>query len=286
MEIFLKRKGRKQIVLNGVKKKNAADIAGCICVILFCPSDLEIVRGPASERRRFIDMAICQLRPKYSTYLSEFNRLYDHKVRILRDYKEKPGLLKVLDDFNIRLAKTGAELIYYRASWCKKLSTYASMIHREISGCNEELEVLYKSQGIKEEVQAMKPSEIYYLLMEHQKEHRQAEIDSGMCLTGAHKDDLNININKRPAKGYASQGQIRTSALSLKLAEREISSHDMGEYPILLLDDVLSELDPDRQEFVLNKISGGQVFISCCDGEDIEKKTGGKIYKISSGSFI
>jgi DNA replication and repair protein RecF len=286
LEIYLKRKGRKRIVLNGVKKKSAADIAGCICAILFCPSDLEIVRGPASERRKFIDSAICQLRPKYVSCLSEFNRLYEHKVRILRDFKEKPGLLKVLDDFNMRLAKTGAELIYYRASWCGKLSVYASKIHREISGCGEELEIIYKSYGISGENQSVKPSEIYSLLMEHQKEHRQAEIDSGMCLSGAQKDDLIININSRPAKGYASQGQIRTSALSLKLAEREISFRDMGEYPILLLDDVLSELDPQRQEFVLNKISGGQVFISCCDGEEIEKKTGGRIYKIVAGRFI
>lgn len=286
IEIFLKRKGKKQISLNGVKKKNASEIAGCICAILFCPGDLEIIRGPASERRKFIDLAICQLRPKYAQCLSEFNRLYDHKVRILRDFREKPGLLRVLDDFNIRLAKTGAELIYYRASWCIKLSLYASKIHKEISGCDEELEILYKSQGISESSQSVKPSDIFSLLMEHQNEHRQAEIDSGMCLTGAQKDDLVININRRPAKIYSSQGQIRTSALSLKLAEREICSQDIGEYPILLLDDVLSELDPERQEFVLNRISGGQVFISCCDGEAIKRKTGGNIYRILSGSFI
>lgn len=286
LEISLKRTGRKQIILNGVKKKNSAEISGCLCAILFCPGDLEIVRGPASERRRFIDMAICQLRPKYAVFLSEFNRLYEHKVRILRDFKEKPRLLDVLDDFNIKLAKTGAELIYYRSSWCKKLSEYASVMHRDISGRGEALDITYKSAGLNGEKSIIRPSDIYTALMEHQKIHRQAEIDSGMCLTGAQKDDLNICIDGQTAKGFASQGQIRTCALSLKLAEREINCQDKGEYPVLLLDDVLSELDPERQEFVLNRISGGQVFITCCDGEDIEKKTGGRIFRIKAGNFV
>lgn len=286
LEINLKRDGKKQIILNGVKKRRASDIAGIICAILFRPEDLEIISGPVSERRKFIDFAICQLRPKYVACLSEFNRLYGHKTRILRNYREKPGLLDVLDDFNIRLAKTGAELIYYRASWCKKLAEYSSVIHREISGCDEKFEATYKTVSNIRDPFILRPSEIYNYLMEHQKSHKQAEIESGMCLSGAHKDDLIINIDGRSAKDFASQGQKRTGALSLKLAEREICNGDKGEYPILLLDDVLSELDPDRQDFMLNKISGGQVFITCCEGEDIEKKTGGKIFRVKEGRFI
>ena len=115
---------------------------------------------------------------------------------------------------------------------------------------------------------------------------RQAEIDAGQCLSGAHKDDFEIEIGGLSAKSYASQGQTRTAALSLKLGEREIMFREKGEYPVLLLDDVLSELDASRQNFVLNRISGGQVFITCCDEAGIFEKTGGKIIRIRKGEIV
>ncbi len=232
-----------------------------------------------------MDMAIAQLRPKYASALSEYGRIYEHKTRILRDFREKPDLLDVLDDFNIKMAKTGAELIFYRAAWCRKLSEFASLIHREISGGGENLSVTYKTVSSLEKPEESKPSEIYQALLEHQSRHRKAELDSGLCLSGAHKDELEMAINGAAVRSFASQGQIRTCALSLKLAEREISCCDRGEYPVLLLDDVLSELDSERQEFILNKITGGQIFITCCEGEDIEKKTGGKIIRVHNGSI-
>ena len=125
--------------------------------------------------------------------------------------------------------------------------------------------------------------EIYYEICDHQEKHRRAEIESGQCLTGAHKDDLIIKINNKDAKNYASQGQTRTAALSLKLAEREILLKETGEYPILLLDDVLSELDSGRQEFVLNRLNGGQTLITCCEDENISERTGGKVIFIENG---
>ena len=120
-------------------------------------------------------------------------------------------------------------------------------------------------------------------LLDTLKKHRQAEIESGQCLTGAHKDDLEISINGKSARSFASQGQTRTAALSIKLAEREIFLNETGEYPILLLDDVLSELDMKRQEFVLNRIGGGQTLISCCEDEGISKRTGGRVLFINDG---
>ena len=125
--------------------------------------------------------------------------------------------------------------------------------------------------------------EIYYDICDHQEHHRQAELDSAQCLTGAHKDDLEISIDGRPARAFASQGQTRTAALSLKLAEREIFLKETGEYPILLLDDVLSELDTRRQEFVLNRIGGGQTLITCCEDEGISQKTGGRVLFVEGG---
>ena len=128
--------------------------------------------------------------------------------------------------------------------------------------------------------------EIYYDICEHQEAHRKAEIESCQCLTGAHKDDLEISINGNNARSFGSQGQTRTAALSIKLAEREIFLDETGEYPILLLDDVLSELDMKRQEFVLNRIGGGQTLISCCEDEGISSRTGGKVLFVEKGRIL
>ena len=130
------------------------------------------------------------------------------------------------------------------------------------------------------------PREIFPCLLAHQEAHRSAEIASRQCLSGPHKDDLLVEIDGNPAKNYASQGQTRTAALSLKLAAREIFQQDTGEYPVLLLDDVLSELDPKRQEFVLNRIQGGQVFITCCEDDRLDRLLGGKIFRISDGRIL
>ena len=121
------------------------------------------------------------------------------------------------------------------------------------------------------------------MIEEHQRAHRAAERAARQCLTGAHKDDLEISINGRSARAFASQGQTRTAALSLKLAEREILLKENGEYPILMLDDVLSELDSRRQEFVLNRIGGGQTLITCCEDDDISARTGGRVLFIDRG---
>jgi DNA replication and repair protein RecF len=232
-----------------------------------------------------MDNAICQLRPRYASALSEFNRLYDHKVRILKDHFEKPSLLDTLDDFNYRLAQVGSELIYYRAFFARRINEYAGKIHRDFSGDREELTVEYKTVRTVDDP-FKKPSEILPRLLEHQAEHRDDEIAAGQCLTGPQRDDLDIKINGISAKSFASQGQTRTAALSLKLAERELHFNDRGEYPVLLLDDVLSELDPIRQSFVLNKITEGQVFITCCEDGQIINKTGGKVIKIKNGEIV
>ena len=180
------------------------------------------------------------------------------------------------------MCRASAQLIRYRAAFAARLNDAAPMIHREFSGENEALEICYRTVSTVDDPFAP-AKEIYYRVCEHQERHRQAELDSGQCLTGAHKDDLEIFINGRSARSFASQGQTRTAALSLKLAEREIFLSETGEYPILLLDDVLSELDVKRQEFVLNRIGGGQTLITCCEDENISAKTGGKLIYVEKG---
>jgi len=273
----------KKISVNGVKK-TASELAGTINTVLFSPEDLNLIKEGAAIRRKLMDNAISQIRPKYAEILSQFNRLYEHKSRILKDWREKPSLLDTLDDFSDGMCRASAQLIRYRASFAARLNEAAEPIHRDFSGNNEKLEIKY--QTVSTVTDPLAPAkDIYYELCEHQESHKRAELEAGQCLSGAHKDDLLININGNLARSYASQGQTRTAALSIKLAEREIFLSEMGEYPILLLDDVLSELDMKRQEFVLNRIGGGQTLITCCEDEGISSRTGGKVLFVEKGKI-
>ena len=271
----------KRILVNGVKK-TAGELGDVVNTVLFCPDDLNLIKEGAAVRRRLMDNAISQIRPKYAEILSDFNRLYEHKTRILRDWREKPSLLDTLDEFSDGMARASAQLIRYRAAFVLRLSEAAAPIHREFSNGLEELTMQYKTVSSVQDPFAS-ARDIYYAICDHQERHRQAELDSAQCLTGAHKDDLEIQINGTAARAFASQGQTRTAALSIKLAEREIFLAETGEYPVLLLDDVLSELDSKRQEFVLNRIGGGQTLITCCEDEGISERTGGRVLFVEKG---
>ena len=273
----------KKIQVNGVKK-SAGELSAVLNTVLFCPDDLNLIKEGAAVRRRLLDNAISQIRPRYAEILAEFNRLYEHKSRILKDWREKPSLLDTLDEFSDAMARASAHLIRYRASYAERLNAAAAPIHREFSGEGEALSLRYSTVSTVKDPGAS-VREIYYDVCEHQEKHRQAELDAGQCLTGAHKDDLEISVNGRPARSFASQGQTRTAALSIKLAEREILMAETGEAPILLLDDVLSELDTRRQEFVLNRIGGGQTLITCCEDEGISRRTGGKVLFVEKGKI-
>ena len=284
VEICMAEGRRKKISVNKVALKKAAELSGILNTVYFCPEDLLLIREGAAERRRFMDGCLCQLRPRYAEALAEYHRLYEHKTRILRDSDEHPGLLATLPDFNLRMARFGAVLIHYRARFCERLAHYASAAHRECSGGREELTLRYET--VKTLTDPFAPQEkIFEQLMEHQKAHEQAELSSRMCLSGPHKDDIAVFINGQMARTYSSQGQTRTAALAMKLAEREIYREITGEVPVLLLDDVLSELDARRQEFVLNRIAGGQVFITCCEEDRLEELLGGKVFYVESGTI-
>ena len=273
----------KRITVNAVKK-TAVELSETVNTVLFCPDDLQLIKDGAAVRRKMMDQAISQIRPKYGILLTEFNKLYEHKTRILKDWREKPSLLDTLDSFSDALCRVSAQIIRYRASYMSRLNEAVKPIHADFSGRGEEIDLIYRTVStVKDPFASAK--EIYYDICDHQEKHRQAELESEQCLTGAHKDDVEILINSRPARNYASQGQTRTAALSMKLAEREIILQETGEYPILLLDDVLSELDEKRQEFVLNRIGGGQTLITCCEDTDISGRTGGKVFSVNGGKI-
>jgi len=273
---------RKSITVNSVRK-TAGELSQVMNAVLFCPDDLELIKEGAAARRRLMDEGISQIRPRYAEYLSEFNRYYEQKNRILKDWHDKPSLMDTLDEFSDGMCRMSAQLIRYRAAYASRLEEAARPIHADFSS-GEELGLEYRTVStVKDPLGGV--NEIYYDICDHQEAHRQAELDSCQCLTGAHKDDLEISIDGRSARAFASQGQTRTAALSIKLAEREIVLKETGEYPVLLLDDVLSELDGKRQEFVLNRIGGGQTLITCCEDGGISARTGGRVLRVEKGGI-
>ena len=283
VDITLQRGQRRKMTVNGVTAKNAAALSDVFQTVFFCPDDLYLIREGAAARRKFLDTALCQLRPRYAMVLGEYNKAYEHKTRILRDSEEYPDLLTMLPEFSERLVRCGAILIHYRARYVQRLAEYAAANHAECSGGKEQLDIGYQTVSSVTDIMAEIP-QLEEQLRRHMADHREAEIASRLCLSGPHKDDLAVAINGREAKAYSSQGQTRTAALAIKLAEREILKNTTGEYPILLLDDVLSELDPKRQEFVLNRISGGQVFITCCEDDRLTELLDGKVFHVKQGT--
>ncbi len=284
-EILLQRGRRRQMTVNGVTAKNGAALSDVLHTVFFTPEDLFLIREGAAARRRFMDLSLCQLRPRYAEALAEYSRLYEHKTRILRDSEEYPSLLDTLPDFNARLCQTGAVLIHYRARFVRALAEYAAQAHAECSGGREELSLAYQTVKTVEDPFADHAA-LVKALEDHQTAHYEAEIASRLCLSGPHKDDVEVSINGRSARQYASQGQVRTAALAMKLAEREIHRNVFGEYPVMLLDDVLSELDPRRQEYVLNRIAGGQIFITCCENDRLDTLLKGKVFHIHGGTVV
>ncbi len=280
--LFSDRRPR-QLFLNGVKQKGFGCMQGLMTTVLFCPEDLQVLRAGAAQRRKQLDQALCQLRPGYDRALTEYNRLLEQKARILKMWREEPGLRELLPDYNLRMAQVGAILIGYRANYMEKLDQCARQYHSAFSGSREELRLSYRTVSNIENLKSPR-KELEQLLLEHQQSHERAELESGQCLSGPHKDDFEAELNGLSVKSFGSQGQTRTATISLKLAEREIFRDDTGEEPILLLDDVLSELDEGRQDFVLNQIRTGQVFITCCELDRLTSL--GSVTMIGQGRIV
>ena len=255
--------GRSQVWVNGVKKQRQLELSECLRCVLFSPEDLYLIKGPASGRREFLDSAISQIRPRYGDLLSHYEKLLDSKSRLLKMEEPRPSA-ELIAAYDEQLARIGAHLMGYRAKFCRGLGEECGKMHAAISGGKETLTLQYKTVSTVTDPFA-EPSVIEGQLRDHLESHRLAELQSGSCLSGLHKDDLELFINDRPAKAFASQGQTRSAALALKFGQRELFFRDTGEYPVLLLDDVLSELDAPRQAFVATHAMGGQSIITCCE---------------------
>ena len=273
----------RQIWRNGAKKKSASELSGVLPTVLFCPEDLMVLKTGAAARRRLGDHALCDLRPNYDAALTEYNRILDQKNHILKDHFDYPHLVDILPEYNTRLCQVGALLISYRARFYDSLGKAAAKYHDQFSGGAEEFSLQYKTVSTVTDPFAP-VSQLTDELLIHQASHYRAELESGQCLTGPHKDDFSVSLSGIDLKAYGSQGQTRTAAISLKLAQRELMAREWGEEPVLLLDDVLSELDQGRQDFILNQITSGQVFITCCEPGRFTKL--GKTIEIEKGKVI
>lgn len=267
-EINLFSKKKKQIKINKVPIEKTSELMGIFNTVMFCPEDLRLVKGSPRDRRRMMDIGICQLSRKYFHALSQYVKALEQRNKLLKENPES----KTLWVWNENLVQYGTEVIWFRKIYTDNLGKKAFNIHRDI--CGEELEIKYncgaavRDFSSKEEVTRQFCCDIQRLSEREKK--------AGISLTGPHRDDFEININGCEAKLYGSQGQQRTAALSMKMAEVGIIFEHTGEMPVLLLDDVMSELDKFRQEYILNNIKDMQVIITCT--HPLEYESAKKIY--------
>lgn len=264
---------KKSVLLNGKKISLASNIAGNFRAIVFSPNDLSIVENGPSIRRKFCDTAIGQLYPSFISILREYNRAVFQRNCIIKDYKYDASVSVMLDVFEKEIAEKGEKIILYRKRFIESLKNFLGSIYSEISGGREELEIEYI------------PSFSGENLEEELKKARKEDMNCGCTSLGPHRDDIEFRINGISARLFASQGQKRSIAIALKLSEAEVINKISGEYPVCLLDDIMSELDPLRQNYILNHIKGKQVFLSCCDPSNIKNLQKGKIFNIEKGEI-
>ncbi|MFB5663526.1 DNA replication/repair protein RecF [Alteribacillus sp. HJP-4] len=272
LEVILSAKGKK-VKVNRLEQRRLSEYIGACNVVMFAPEDLSLVKGGPQLRRRFIDMEIGQISPVYLYDLAVYQKILKQRNQLLKDgaqAEESDELM--LDILTEQLAETAAKVIKKRFSFISMLENWAKEIHQQISRGKEELALAYlPTAHVSED---MELSKIEERLHEAFSKNKRNEWRRGLTLTGPHRDELSLHINGRNVQTYGSQGQQRTAALSLKLAEIELIHDNIGEYPILLLDDVLSELDHFRQSHLLNTIQGKvQTFVTTTSVDGIEHET-------------
>ena len=257
MGVRLKKNAKKTFLKNNAPISKMSEFLGAFRCVIFTPDHLDLVKGAPEGRRRFIDMAICQSFPRHVAALNEYNRLLIQKNAHLKGNAVFDELLDVYDE---RMASLAANITVNRKKYIKVLEESGKGFLYDMSAGREEMSLTYITQSEGETANEIKES--YNTLF---KEKRKTETEKRMTLCGPQKDDIAIYVNRKSAKSFGSQGQQRSVVLALKLAEGEISRSLTGEYPVFLLDDVLSELDESRREYILKRIEGRQVIITGCD---------------------
>lgn len=258
---------------NSKKLSSASKLAGNYTAVVFSPSDLSLITDGPNYRRKFLDTAIGQLYPNYIEILKSYSRAIIQRNRIIKEYKYDKTLCVMLDVFEKELASSGKKIINYRKEYIKTLKTFVPEIYSGLSKERENITFKYILSCEKE------------LLSEKLKNSRNEDMYSGVTSVGPHRDELAFFLNGINVRNFGSQGQKRSVALTLKLAQSEVIKQITGEKPICLLDDVMSELDLSRQNYILNHIKDMQSFITCCDPNNTEQLKSGKIFKIKDGKI-
>ncbi len=264
---------RKSIFVNGIKIKKLSDLLGTINVVLFTPDDINILKNGPSERRRFLDMMIGQIRPNYINNLNTYNKILEQRNNYLKQIKDGNVNYDLLDIWDEKLAAYANKICLYRNEFINKIKEKISNIHNDITNNSEKIEIEYVTDCLNKEK-----------LLELIKSRRKLDIIKGYTTKGTHRDDFNIYINDNLVNVFGSQGQHRTAVLSLKVCELQIIKEETGESPILLLDDFMSELDSKRRKNFLNKIEDTQVIITCTD-KFAENKENNAVFYVEKGKI-
>lgn len=275
IEITVRKDKKKQIKINGVPISKMGELIGSFAVVLFSPDELNLTKGSPNARRRFLDVAVSQMRPKYYHILRRYNKILEQRNNLIKKLRcsNDESLRDSLLIWNERLVDYGMAVVSYREKFVQSLKTHAKEIHSEISG--ENFDIQYKT-GFSSKNE----------FMEKLNNLLNRELEVGFTLYGPHKDDLDIYIDEKDIKTYGSQGQHRSAVLALKLAQADIIYNDTGEYPVLLLDDIMSELDSGRREYLAGKIKDKQVIITCTDTDDLKISENSKLIHVDSGRII
>ena len=269
---------KKYIYLNDIKAKKMSEILGNLNVVIFSPDDINILKDGPQKRRRFLDMMIVQLRPNYIHCLNIYLKVLEQRNNYLRQIKEQNKSEELLEIWDEKLAEYAIIVYRYRYEFINKIKEVINEIHCKITDNKENLELNYISECDNKEK-----------FIELLKQRRKLDIIKGYTTKGVHRDDFNIFINNKEVSVYGSQGQNRTVVLSLKLAELQVIKDDIDDYPILLLDDFMSELDSNRRKSFLNNIENTQVIITCTDPIEIEKFNKNveyKLYNVKKGEVF
>ncbi len=273
---------KKKAVLDGVEHAASTVFFGEFLGIIFAPQHLNLVKGGPVDRRKFINMALCQLKPRYSNILTDYNKILEERNALLKDIKYHSELIDTLDIWDEKLSIYSATIINQRLRYLEELEPFLDDIYGGISNGKEKISLSYESPINLEnrDVETLKE-----LIYEELKKNRIADMKEGTTSVGPHRDDILISLDGLPVKSFGSQGQQRSCALSMKLAEAAVIKKISGKQPIAFLDDVMSELDTNRQDYILNHIDGWQVFITCCDPSSILKSKTGKVFEIEGGKL-
>lgn len=281
IEIKIRKPSKKSIIMNGLPLKRTSELLRNIYIVVFSPEDLKLVKDEPQKRRDFIDREMCQISPKYCSILGDYKKILKQRNAYLKSEKID---FNYLDLWDSSLSEAGASIIKMRQDFIEKISEKSREIHSSITCKKENLRIIYESDIEIMETEKEEQKKFYKILIEN----RENDIRNGTTRYGPHRDDISFDVNGIDMRKFGSQGQQRTSALSLKLAEIHIIKEDTGEDAVLLLDDVMSELDINRQEYLIKTLKKNQLFITTTEIEnDLKQKFENiSIFKIENGKVI